>query len=663
MNLFTRPMKLLTAVVLEQMSDAVIKALLELGVMDFVSIKKIDPRQMEKLSSRPVSISKAALEDMRHRVEAVLRQGHCLLPSSDMLDVKNLEKPDLESYRNMLDTLGKQLATLKDKQKNFNQQLLGLQELKRYIGEEKLEYLDLRVGVIGHGNPEDLSAKLISLGGLLHKIEEGDSYIALALRRDSVQVSPLLDKFEWTETSNAELQKHAFIEISSRIDKEHLQAAAQLKQSELEVDEIIKKQKNQLDSMWCNLRLNELCNQIRSYFSYTRNTTLFSGWVPADQCDAVSEAITQASEGQCVIEWTGAEEMPREEIPVAINTPKAFGPFQKMVDNYNTPEYGSVNPTMFVMVAYLVMFALMFADVGQGFVLLLVGLIGRFDYKKNPLKPDGMISRNLCNLLLYLGAASMVGGVLFGSYFGFSLFPAIWFNFDHVVNGEATGGVIKDVYSILGITVKFGIVIIYLGLLINWINLFRKKAWLKLTLDKNGLVGGWLFAIGLYLGFGYVATGYKQFPSAPWLAPAIIVPIILLLFPGFIEYYMSVKKGGKKHSIVAVAMDSFMEWFINVLEIFIGYLSNTLSFMRVAGLGIAHVSLMTAFKELAGDAGGIWGILIFIFGNLLVIALEGLSSGIQALRLNYYEFFSKYFTGKGVAYEPVGLRSPFSVNK
>ncbi|WP_320127388.1 V-type ATPase 116kDa subunit family protein [uncultured Sphaerochaeta sp.] len=664
MNLFTRPMKLLTAVVLEQMSDEVIKALLELGVMDFVSIKKIDPRQMERLSSKPSSISKAVLEDMRHRVEAVLRQGHCLLPSSDMLDVKNLEKPDIDLYRNKLDALGKQLIVLKDEQKNVNQQLLGLQELKRYIEEDKLEYLDLRVGVVGHGKIEDLAEKLISVGGILHKSSEGDTCIILALHRDVAQISPLLDKFGWTETSSSELQRNALIDISSRIDKEYLEVSGQLKQVEEKVDEIIKQQQSPLDAMWCNLRLNELCNQIRSYFAYTRNTTLFSGWVPTDQSDSVTEAISRASNGQCVIEWTGAEEMPREEIPVSIATPKAFSPFKKMVDNYNTPEYGSVNPTLFVMIAYLVMFALMFADVGQGFILLLIGFLGRIDYKRNPMKPDSMISRNLCDLLLYLGVASMIGGVLFGSYFGFSLFPAIWFNYDHVVNGVATGGVINDVYAILGLTVKFGIVIIYLGLVINWVNLFRKKDWLKLILDKNGLVGGWLFAIGLYLGYGYVAAEYRSFPSAPWITPALAIPLFLLLLPGFIEYHQAVKKGGKKRPIMSLITETVFEWMLNILEIFIGYLSNTLSFMRVAGLGIAHVSLMSAFKELSVSAGGgFWGLVIFLFGNVLVIALEGLSSGIQALRLNYYEFFSKYFTGKGIAYEPVGLRSPFSVNK
>lgn len=103
-------------------------------------------------------------------------------------------------------------------------------------------------------------------------------------------------------------------------------------------------------------------------------------------------------------------------------------------------------------------------------------------------------------------------------------------------------------------------------------------------------------------------------------------------------------------------MDSVMEWVVDVLEIFSGFLANTLSFMRVAGLGIAHVSLMVAFMNMAELAGGgIFGVLIMIVGNALVIALEGLSAGIQSLRLNYYEFFSKYYTGKGFAYHPVAL--------
>ncbi|NCC91114.1 MAG: ATPase, partial [Spirochaetia bacterium] len=441
--------------------------------------------------------------------------------------------------------------------------------------------------------------------------------------------------------------------IKSRLDEEHAKALQDRGAIEMEVDAVVASHQAQLYAIWSNLRLNELCDQIRSYFAYTRNTTLFSGWVPTDQASLVEKAIEDASEGQCVVEWTEASSMPRDQVPVAMSSPKALAPFQKIVNNYSTPEYGTVNPTIFVMVAYLSMFGLMFADVGQGLVLLLVGLMGSHSYKTHPLKPDGMLSRNVTSLLVYLGLSSMVFGALFGSYFGLPLVPALWFNFEAAVAGHGT--LITDVYGILGITIRFGIIIIYTGLVLNWINLSRKKAYLTLLLDKNGLLGGLLFGIGLYMGFGFVRSGYRTFPSQPWIAPVVTVSLILLFARGFIIYLVSLRKGGERHEISHVVLDSVMEFLVDVLEIFTGYLSNTLSFMRVAGLGIAHASLMESFKELSSMVDGFGGVAIFILGNVLVIVLEGLSAGIQSLRLNYYEFFSRYFTGKGVAYEPVGL--------
>ncbi|MEA4866326.1 MAG: V-type ATPase 116kDa subunit family protein [Sphaerochaeta sp.] len=657
MNLFTRPMKLLTAVVLEQTSEAVVKALLELGVLDFVHINKIDPQQMEKLSSRPSSVNRANLEEMRKRVEALLKQGHLDVPTSEVLDVKKLEKPQLEEYKRILDDLTSDLLSLKEKQKESNQQMMGIEEMRRYIAEEKGEYLDLRVGEITHGKSEDLGGKLAVYGGLLDRVPDSEKWICLTLRRDVSQVDPLLEKFGWVESSDVELQRKALSLIKGRLEAEHQKALKSRTEVEQAVDAVVKQQQSQLFAIWSNLRLNELCDQIRSYFAYTRNTTLFSGWVPSDQADQVRSAIMEASEGQCVIEWTNATEVPRQEVPVAIASPKALKPFQNIVNNYSTPEYGTVNPTIFVMIAYLSMFGLMFADVGQGFVLLLVGLLGSRSYKKNPLKPDGMLSRNVTSLLVYLGLSSMVFGVLFGSYFGLGLFPALWFNYEAAVAGHAEGSLIHDVYGILGITIKFGIIIIYTGLVLNWVNLIRKRSYLTLFLDKNGLVGGLLFAVGLYMGFGFVENGYREFPQTSWVAPVVTVCLILLFARGFLSYFLSVRKGGRKHEPGKLILDSVMEWLVDVLEIFTGYMSNTLSFMRVAGLGIAHASLMESFKMLSSLVDGFGGIAIFILGNVLVIVLEGLSAGIQSLRLNYYEFFSRYFTGKGIAYEPVGLNS------
>ncbi|MDD3928359.1 MAG: V-type ATPase 116kDa subunit family protein [Sphaerochaeta sp.] len=646
-------MKLLTAVVLEQTSDAVVRALLALGVLDFVHINKLDPQQMERLSSRPSSINRSALEDLRHRVEALLKQGHISIPATEKLDVKKVETPQLEQYKQQIDALNVSLLSLKEKQKDSNQHLMGLEELRRYIQEDKGEYLDLRLGELTHGKAEDLILKISAFGGLMEPIADTQRYISLTLRRDVSQVDPLLEKFGWVESSDVELQRQALQLIKSRLDEEHAKALQDRGAIEMEVDAVVASHQAQLYAIWSNLRLNELCDQIRSYFAYTRNTTLFSGWVPTDQASLVEKAIEDASEGQCVVEWTEASSMPRDQVPVAMSSPKALAPFQKIVNNYSTPEYGTVNPTIFVMVAYLSMFGLMFADVGQGLVLLLVGLMGSHSYKTHPLKPDGMLSRNVTSLLVYLGLSSMVFGALFGSYFGLPLVPALWFNFEAAVAGHGT--LITDVYGILGITIRFGIIIIYTGLVLNWINLSRKKAYLTLLLDKNGLLGGLLFGIGLYMGFGFVRSGYRTFPSQPWIAPVVTVSLILLFARGFIIYLVSLRKGGERHEISHVVLDSVMEFLVDVLEIFTGYLSNTLSFMRVAGLGIAHASLMESFKELSSMVDGFGGVAIFILGNVLVIVLEGLSAGIQSLRLNYYEFFSRYFTGKGVAYEPVGL--------
>jgi V/A-type H+-transporting ATPase subunit I len=100
-----------------------------------------------------------------------------------------------------------------------------------------------------------------------------------------------------------------------------------------------------------------------------------------------------------------------------------------------------------------------------------------------------------------------------------------------------------------------------------------------------------------------------------------------------------------------------MMWIVELMEIFSGYLANTLSFMRIAGLGIAHVSLMIAFFTIAGMLPGIFSVVILILGNILVICLEGLSAGVQALRLSYYEFFTKFFHGTGKLYNPISLNS------
>lgn len=395
---------------------------------------------------------------------------------------------------------------------------------------------------------------------------------------------------------------------------------------------------------------------------------MFSGWMPEENRSKLMEALQSTTEGNCYIEWSkpdgsvsGDGSLSRP--PVQLRNPRFLAPFQMLVTGYTIPEYGTIDPTFFVVFAYLVMFGLMFADVGQGLVLLLAGIWGSTLLKKH----DGKTRiQNLMKLFAWCGASSVVFGVLFGSYFGFALFPPLWFDYHSVVAGTVPGNpLIRDLFDILSIAVYFGMAIIFIGLLFNWINLIRLKKWAKLILDKGGVVGGWIYGGGIYTALFLVRNGYRQLPDVKTLMLLVGIPALLLFFK---EPILAALKGRKtqesvqKRNIFA-PLNMVMVGVVELLEVFSGYLSNTLSFLRVAGLGIAHVSLMTAFLELARMAasrgtGGfsVWSVLILIVGNMLVIGLEGLSAGIQSLRLHYYEFFTKFLRGSGDVYTPVSLR-------
>ena len=156
----------------------------------------------------------------------------------------------------------------------------------------------------------------------------------------------------------------------------------------------------------------------------------------------------------------------------------------------------------------------------------------------------------------------------------------------------------RSVYDILGITIRFGIAVMGTGLVLNWVNLVRKRRWLPLLLDKGGLVGGWIYAAGAWVAFSFVGSGYRQLPAPDLLFGILGIPTLALALKGPLEYARHAP--GKRKPFGALTLvDFFMEWIVEILEIYSGYLANTLSFMRVAGLGIAHVSLMLAFSQIA----------------------------------------------------------------
>jgi V/A-type H+-transporting ATPase subunit I len=666
--MFTTRMKYLTAVVLDRDVEKVTKELLSNGVLHFVHITEVSTGLKNKVGNVVPEVSLTRLAEIKKRIESFLGMIGVMPEKEKTLDISRLQAVDLEQTEKQIDGLSERVGSIRDRQKNIQQEILKLEDIRRQIelfgdirssmkARSHFTFLNVQTGLVPTAKFEEFNKELATLPSValnFHSGREQSSVLLITMKRDDARVNALLTKYSWED---AELdQELTGVKEDVALDLDGKLKTYTREQRELQEESltVIREQCGMLEELWANLRMNELYYKIQSYFSKTSRTMIFSGWLPASKTAGLGKDILSATGGRCYLEWSDPEKLEKAEktkisVPVQLKNPKFLSPFQMLVKNYAIPEYGTVDPTPFVAVAYLIMFGLMFGDAGHGLVLLLLGLGGMFFYRKN--RGDWF---NLAKLVTYCGGMAIVTGVAFGSYFGMRWISPLWFDYHALVLGHVPDtGLIRDIYGVLLLTLYFGIVVIVVGLLLNWINLVRHKRWLKLLLDKTGLLGAWAYGGGIYLGYYYMTR--NAFPGDNTLLFLAIIPMLLFLLKPPLTYFARPKESRHPFTVMTF-VDFFMEWIVELLEAFGGYLANTLSFMRVAGLGIAHASLMIAFFDIAKMTGSpVFSLIIIVAGNMLVIALEGLSAGIQSLRLNYYEFFSKYFSGTGEAYAPVSL--------
>ncbi|MBN2441949.1 MAG: ATPase V [Spirochaetales bacterium] len=670
--IFTTRMKHVITFVLDQDSDKVTKELINLGLLHFIKVTDIKAKWNNRVADVIPEISRTRIEELKKRIESFLNVIGKTPLFEKSPDIEKFVPIDLDKTEKVMDDISDKIQAFRERQKHLQQEILKLQDIRRQVdlfsdiregikAHSTYSFLTIQTGSVLTSKTEDLSEALKKLPSVILKFQEEESrtnLLVITMKKDDSQVNKILETYGWLDI---EINTN-MVDVKGDVVTDLEAKCATLEKEQKEIDNkarsVISDQSGLLMDLWENCKLNELYFRVRSYFSKTSRTILFSGWLPATKHKIFEQSVQRVTDGRCYLEWSSPVEIeklktPNASIPVEIKTLKVLSPFKMLVENYAIPEYGSIDPSPFVAVAYLIMFGLMFGDIGQGMVLILAGIGGALLYKK---KSSNLF--NLSLLIIWCGLSAILFGVLFGSFFGMPLIKAVWFDYHSVILGHSNStGFVKDVYGILIITIYFGIVVITVGLILNWINLIAKRRWFKLIMDKGGLLGGWIYIAGVYVAWYFSMHGFKELPDTTILFFGLGLPALLFFLKAPIEFFIHRKNDPSLKFTPMVPVDFIMEWFVEMIEIAGGYLSNTLSFMRVAGLGIAHTSLMIAFFEIAKLTGPVGGIFILILGNALVIFLEGLSSGIQSLRLNYYEFFSKYFTGTGKAYSPISLRS------
>ncbi len=304
---------------------------------------------------------------------------------------------------------------------------------------------------------------------------------------------------------------------------------------------------------------------------------------------------------------------PGVECPVVMQNPRWVKPFELFPSLLGTPGSTEADPSRIVALVAPLMFGFMFGDVGQGAVLLALGLWLR---KKVP----------VFALLVPYGAMAIIFGFLFGSIFADEhTLPALWM---HPIDYPA---------KVMGIAVAFGVVVLSTGLLLDALGAFWRRRLLYWLATRGGLMTAYLALVTA--GAGYLGA----IPAATGAAA------LKFVWMGFAWFVLGTVLTSHHNKLLEIpkALGELIESMLQIVV-------NTVSFVRVGAFALAHAGLSAAIYGMAeATGGGIGWLLVMIFGNALVIALEGLIVGIQTTRLLLFEFFIRFLTAEGRQLRPL----------
>ena len=374
---------------------------------------------------------------------------------------------------------------------------------------------------------------------------------------------------------------------------------------------------------------------LRKYVATVNNRFYLEGFVPVSEEKKFQKEMDTLDTVSCVFQPDDAN--PTLTPPTRLKNGRFSKPFEMFVGMYGTPGYRDFDPTLLVSITYTLIFGIMFGDLGQGFVIALIGAVLAF-WKK----------MDFGRIMMRLGISSMVFGFIYGSVFGLEhvldpVFHAMGFAEKpiEVFDSNTTN-------MLLIAAIGVGVCSIAIAMMINIYVGFKYRNIDKAVFSQNGLAG-----LVVYLGT-IIAVALLMLFQVNVLNPVFIVLVIVIpLFCIFFREPLTKICTRHKNLKPEDGIGSFiMENFFEMFEYLLSYVSNTMSFLRVGGFILSHAGMMAVVLSLSEMMSGAGSVVVLIFGNIFVMCLEGLIVGIQVLRLEFYEIFSRFYSGDGKPYEP-----------
>ncbi|MHA1771830.1 MAG: V-type ATP synthase subunit I [Candidatus Thorarchaeota archaeon] len=433
--------------------------------------------------------------------------------------------------------------------------------------------------------------------------------------------------------------------------------------------------------------------EIKNYMFFTEQALKLWGYVPAKDAHRLEEILRRRIGTPLEITFEDPDFVEADS-PTYLRNPSFMKPTEDVVGSYGIPSKHDLDPTKIMWLTFPLIFGLIFADVGQGFLILLIGIFAwRADKKGQDWGSTlGYVQKGAFGLIT-LGIFAMFGGFLFGSFFGAeTVIEPIWPIFAHTLpNGEPN---LFRATHMLKLSIEVGVLQMSMGILLNLYNSLKHRDYREATVAlsyiwlylgfvnllfgvSSNSITNWFASSGYVnlwvplLGIGYGSGNNGIYPTLP-ISPLIFSTLCFII--PFILLAVSSLKGG---------MDGFVEF----LEYAIGMISHTVSYARIFALNAVHMILSGLFFQLLPPLVVIpmphvvlFGfelipehimehghlvqpylpLLGAIVGTLVVGFLEGLAAFMHSLRLHFVEWFSKFYHAGGTLFQPYRITRLFT---
>ena len=604
------------------------------------------------LRSRITTESNNPYDELLHKMSAIWKASGENVPDPEPIPMDSefsyhMARQLVKSAANKLETWGKRRDTLIEELEQLEATKICVAALAA-LGMKPRELSDTRFTLARFGRlSADNFTRLeeTTLDAPLIAVElsrAGDNVWVLVFTVPGYKegAGKILDAVYFKEYSLAEMAKR----LSGEDPMKQAERGIELRKRSIKgladaASNILKSNREEFEKLYSKLytmqRVYDLCKgrgEIGGIF-------VISGWIPEDACEEIRDSIEKdAPRTAITIEQVDNVAASGARIPTILRNNKIACAFQDIVGLYSVPSYGEIDPSPFVAITFILFFGFMFGDVGHGILLWLAAAC---------LEHKGILKRSFAYVIKYASCSAIIFGLLFGSFMGIEYeHYALWLS------------PMNDIGALFAAAITCGVAMISVGMVLNMVIRYRERDFGRLLFDSRGLAGlfvYWGSAAAIYISVFGVRT---PFPVT-YLWYAIAVALMLTLFRDALAAALLHQQTKSE----AGALRTF-EVFHNLMN----YFTNTASFVRLAAFALNHFALSFAvilLSRMMGDLPGgvVLKALMFICGTIFIVALEGLIVFIQVLRLQYYEFFGKFYRGGGHVFKPVTWKKEHAPRK